>query len=176
MLTEPKVEERAEQPYMGIRASVPMDGIAAFIDESFPKVFAHVASNGASPAGAPFVRFNLIDMDGELEMETCIPVADPLAGSDPIFAGTLPGGSYATLIHTGPYEALIEANEALQRWAEERGLEFSMEETPQGDRFDGRVEVYLTDPSETDPEKLETEVAYLLAAPRVGFDPPGIEW
>jgi hypothetical protein len=39
-----------------------------------------------------------------------------------------------------------------------------MRETERGDEFDSRIEVYLTDPSsEPDPEKWETEVAYMLA-------------
>jgi hypothetical protein len=68
------------------------------------------------------------------------------------------------LTHVGHYDGLVEANEALQRWARTEGLAWAMEETDHGDRFGSRLEVYLTDPaSEPDPEKWETDVAYLLA-------------
>lgn len=143
-----------------------MDGLAAFLDESFPKVFAHLESRGVQPAGAPFVRFDVIDMDRGLEIETCIPVSEPVTGTDQVLTGVFPGGRYATLIHTGPYDGLVDANAALQRWADDQGLRFAMEETEAGDRFDARVEVYLTDPAkEPDPKRWQTEVAYLLVEP-----------
>jgi effector-binding domain-containing protein len=164
VLTDPKIVERDEQPYMGIRTSVTMQGISGFIDESFPEVFAYLEARGVQPTGAPLVRYNLIDMERQLEIEVGVPVADALPGDGRIFAAVLPAGRYGTLTHVGPYDGLIDANAALQRWAEEQGLVWAMSETEEGDRFESRVEVYLTDPgSEPDPEKWETEVAYLLA-------------
>jgi effector-binding domain-containing protein len=164
MLTEPKIEDRGEQAYVGVRASVPMQGIADFIDESYPELFAHLEAHGVQPAGAPFLRYNLIDMERQLEIETGVPVAAPVPGEGRVFTGALPAGRYATLTHIGPYDGLIDANEALQQWARDQGLEWAMSETDEGDRFESRFEVYVTDPGdEPNPEKWETEVVYLLA-------------
>lgn len=164
MLTEPRIVERSQQSYMGIRASVPMEGIAAFIDGSFPEVFARLEAEKVEPADAPFLRYNVIDMEGLLEIEVGVPVATALPDAGRVFAGVLPAGRYGSLTYTGPYEGLIDANEALQQWARDQGLEWAMRETDRGDAFDSRIEVYLTDPStEPDPEKWETEVTYLLA-------------
>jgi effector-binding domain-containing protein len=87
-----------------------------------------------------------------------------MQGTSPIFASVLPPGRYATLTHIGPYEGLIDANEALQQWASEKGLKWAMSETEEGDRFESRFEVFLHDPgTDPDPEKWRTEVNYLLA-------------
>lgn len=60
--------------------------------------------------------------------------------------------------------SLVASYAALQRWAQERGIEFDTWDTPQGSAWRGRAEHYLTDPSqEPDPAKLETDVAYLVA-------------
>lgn len=166
MITTPKIEDRKEQHYAGIRASVPMHGIAAFVDESFPEVFAHLEKQGVHPAGAPFLRYNLIDMEGELEIEAGVPVPAAVGEEGRVFAGVVPAGRYGTLTYTGDYEGLVDANEALQEWARTEGLGWAMTPTEHGDRFESRLEVYLTDPSsEPDPTKWETEVAYLLAEP-----------
>jgi effector-binding domain-containing protein len=103
-------------------------------------------------------------MERQLEIETGVPVADPVPGEGRVFMGVLPAGRYATLTHIGPYDDLIDANEALQQWAREQRLEWAMSETDEGDRFESRFEVYVTDPGdEPNPEKWETEVVYLLA-------------
>jgi effector-binding domain-containing protein len=141
-----------------------MEGIAGFIDGSFPEVFARLEAENVEPAGGPFLRYNVIDMEGLLEIEVGVPVERALPEAGRVFAGALPAGRYGTLTYTGPYEGLIDANEALQQWARDRGLNWAMRETERGDEFDSRIEVYLTDPSsEPDPEKWETEVAYMLA-------------
>jgi RNA polymerase sigma-70 factor (ECF subfamily) len=163
MATEPKIESRREQPYLGIRSSVPMEGIAGFIDESYPELFAYLRTLGVEAAGPPFLRYHVIDMDRLLDIETGVPVATSMPGAGRIAAGLVPSGRYVTLVHLGPYEGLIDANEVLQRWAAEQGLAFAMSETPDGDRFESRLEVYLTDPqAEPDVGKWATEVAYLL--------------
>ena len=58
MLTEPKIVERAEEPYVAIRRSVPMGRIGPFIEESLPRVHAHLAAQGTEPAGPPFLRLH----------------------------------------------------------------------------------------------------------------------
>ena len=70
---------------------------------------------------------------------------------------------YVVLRHIGDYEGLIDANAALQQWAQDHGLEFDMTGTPEGSAWGSRFEEYITDPSkEPDPAKWETDVAYLL--------------
>ena len=162
MSQEPKIEERAAQHYAGIQATVPMDGISAAVDEAFPALFGWLAGTGTAPAGAPFIRFLVIDMEALLQLEFGVPVAEPVAGTERIRPGILPGGRYVVLRHTGNYDGLIEANAALQQWAQDHGLEFDMKDTPEGSAWASRFEQYITDPSaEPDPARWETDVAYL---------------
>jgi len=160
---EPKIEERAAQHYAGIQATVPMGGISGAVDDAFPELFGWLAGTGTAPAGPPFIRYLVIDMEASLQLELGVPVAEPMPESGRIRPGTLPAGRYVVLRHVGPYDGLIDANAALQRWARERGLEFDMTDTPKGSAWGARFEEYITDPSgEPDPSKWETDVAYLL--------------
>ncbi len=164
MISEPRIVERREQRYVGIRGTVAMGEIGAFIEGSFPELFADLDAQGVEPTGPPFLRYNVIDMDAGLEIEVGVPVEAHIPDHGRVFAAVLPAGRYGTLTYTGEYAGLVDANEALQRWARDEGLEWAWSETDRGDRFESRLEVYLTDPAaEPDPEKWETEVAYLLA-------------
>ena len=163
MSQEPRIEERAARHYAGIQATVPMGGISAALDEAFPELFGWLARTGTAPAGPPFIRFLVIDMEALLRLELGVPVAAPVTGSGRIRAGVLPAGRYVVLRHTGHYDGLIDANAVLQQWAHDRGLEFDVRDTPEGSAWGSRFEEYITDPSgEPDPSKWETDVAYLL--------------
>ena len=162
MSPEPHITERAAQHYAGIPATVPMDGIGAAVDAAFPELFGWLAAQGIPPAGPPFIRYLVIDMPGELRLELGVPVAAPITASGRIQPGILPGGRYAVLRHTGPYDGLVASNAALQQWAAEHGIEFDASAAGEVSTWRGRAEHYLTDPSqEPDPAKWETDVAYL---------------
>jgi effector-binding domain-containing protein len=91
-------------------------------------------------------------------------VAAPIPDGEGLIAGVIPAGRYASVIHTGHYDGLVDANAALQVWAEREGLRWAVLETPVGDRWDARLEIYLTDPqAEPDPARWRTEITYLLA-------------
>jgi effector-binding domain-containing protein len=164
MSNEPQITERAAQHYAAIPVTVTMDGLSSAIDSGYSELFGWLASQGVPPAGPPLIRYLVIDMAGELQIELAVPVATPITASGRIQPGTLPGGRYAVLRHTGPYDGLAASNAALLRWAQEHGIEFDTWETAQGPAWRCRTEHYLTDPSqEPDPAKLETDVAILIA-------------
>ena len=64
------------------------------------EVFGWLADHGAKPSGPPFWKYNVIDMERHLEIEAGVAVEQPLPGDGRVLAGMLPGGSYATLVHT----------------------------------------------------------------------------
>ncbi len=162
MSHEPQIQARAAQHYAAIRQTVTMDGISGAVDEAFPELFGWLASHGMAAGGPPFIRYLVIDMAAELEIELAVPVGAPVAGSGRVRPGVLPQGRYAVLRHTGPYDGLIASNAALQRWAREHGVEFDTWDTARGSAWRSRAEHYLTDPSrEPDPAKWEVDVAYL---------------
>jgi DNA gyrase inhibitor GyrI len=162
MTQEPQVQERAAQPYAGIRTSVTMDGLSAAVDEGFPELFGWLADRAIEVASAPFIRYHVIDMQGELEIELGVP-ADVTAGDGGrIRPGVLPAGRYVVLRHVGPYDGLMAGNAALLDWAREHAVALDSWDTSRGTAWRGRVEHYLTNPAaEPDPAKWEVDIAFL---------------
>jgi effector-binding domain-containing protein len=164
VIGEPGIEERPERHYVAIREQVSMEGFGELLAPLWDEVFASLRARGVAPDGPPLIRYGVIDMARQLEIEVGAPVAEPMAADGRVVPGVLPAGRYARLTHTGDYSGLIAATAALQDWAEGRGMVFDQWTTPDGDAFGGRVEWYVTDPGdEPDPAKWETEVAYRLA-------------
>jgi hypothetical protein len=64
---EPVVADRNEQPYVGISGLVSMQRISEMADR-IPVLFGWLAERGIAPAGPPFLRYNVIDMERELEI------------------------------------------------------------------------------------------------------------
>jgi effector-binding domain-containing protein len=161
MITEPRLEQRDEQPYVAMRRQTPMQELGTLVP-LWDEVAAWLGTKGMAPAGAPFFRYLVIDMEALLEVEVGWPVASAVAGEGDIAAGVLPAGRYAVLVHTGPYDRLIEANAAMMAWGKEHNITWQTSEDWKG--WGARIESYETDPAEEpDPEKWRTELAILVA-------------
>jgi len=103
-------------------------------------------------------------MPGKMDIEMGWPLATSLSGSGRISAGVLPAGRYATVLYTGDYSGLMEANRVLVDWAKEQGVAWDRWDVENGDAFRSRYETYIRDPgNEPDAAKWETEVAMKLA-------------
>jgi effector-binding domain-containing protein len=166
MITEPKLEERTEQPYVALRTQATMHELGTVIPQLLGDVFAWLGQHGIPPAGAPFIRYLVINMAAQLDIEVGVPVASAVSGDGRVCAGVLPAGRYASLVYTGPYDGngLVEANAALLKWGTEQGLVWDTWAAENGDGFGARLESYRTDPQEEpDPTKWETEVAIRVA-------------
>jgi effector-binding domain-containing protein len=123
---------RAAQPYAGIRVRVTMDGLSGAMDEAFPELFGWLAAQDVPAAGPPFIRYLVVDMAAELQIELAVPVSADISGAERIQPGVLPAGRYVTLRHTGPYDGLSASNAALQQWARRQGITFDTWDTPGG--------------------------------------------
>src|SRR5580693_8214365 len=139
MLT-PVVAQRAAQPYVAIRAQVTMPTMDTILVPLGPRVFAWLRERDVPPAGPPFWKYNVIDMDRLLEVEVGVPVATPVDGDDRVLAGVLPAGRYVTLRHTGHPDGLIDVIASLQEWAKREGLAWDRADTPDGERWAARLE------------------------------------
>ncbi|HEY4388357.1 MAG TPA: GyrI-like domain-containing protein [Ktedonobacteraceae bacterium] len=162
--TEPKITEREAQHYVGIRTQISMQEMGSgVIPQLHQEVFAWMQKQSVFPAGAPFIRYYVINMAGLLDIEMGWPVANALSGNERIHAGVLPAGRYASLIYTG-IENGIAGNKVLVDWGAEKGLVWDRWDDANGDAFGSRFESFLTDPGdEPDLAKWETEVAIRLA-------------
>ena len=61
MSTTPEIVTRAEQPYAAIRARVTMAELGG-LGARFGEVFGWLGARGLAPTGAPFFKYNVIDM------------------------------------------------------------------------------------------------------------------
>ena len=103
-------------------------------------------------------------MAEQLDIELGWPVAAPVSDNERVSAGVIPAGHYASLVYTGPYDGLMDANRVLIEWARDQGLAWDRWHEEHGDAFRSRVEIYHTDPAEEpDPQKWQTEVMIKLA-------------
>lgn len=163
-LTEPKLEDRKEQGYMGIRTQVTMDEMSpGVIPQLIGEVFGWLEKHDVAPGGAPFMRFHVINMAANMDIEIGVPVASDQAGDDRVRPGVLPAGRYASLIYTGVTNGM-PANKALLDWGAEQGLVWDRWDVEEGDAFRSRFESFLTGPEDDpDPANWETEVAIRLA-------------
>src|SRR5690348_8066314 len=144
--TEPKLEHRDAQPYAAIRKQVTMQEIGAVLPPLIGEVFDFLQRQGLAPAGAPFFRYLVVDMDRQLDMEVGWPIASAVSGEGHISAGVLPAGRYAVLVHTGHPEELADATAALLAWGEDNGIRWQMSDDEK--MWGARLESYLTDPAE----------------------------
>ena len=163
MSDAPEIVTRAEQPYVAIRAQVTMAGLGAFAART-GEVFAWLGSRGLALAGAPFLKYNVIDMGRQLEVEAGVPIAAPADGDSKVISGIMPTGRYATVTHLGHPSELLGVTKALLDWAAAQGLTWDMSDGSDGDRWGSRLEFYLTDPrEEPDMSKWVTQLAFRLA-------------
>ncbi len=158
---EPRIDERPEQPTMGIRVRAPFKGMFAVVDKQFKTLNAWIKQQGIKPAGPPFLRYYVIDMSGEMDLEAGIPVTAPMPDDGPVRAGAIPAGRYASLVYSG---SGLQGNKALIEWARANHIAWDRWDDPRGDAFRSRYESYLTDPKiEPRKTKWQVEVAIKLA-------------
>jgi effector-binding domain-containing protein len=79
-------------------------------------------------------------------------------------AETLPGGRFVRAFFVGHPDGLEKATAELLQWAETQGLRWYMNDSPAGERWGCRLEIYHTDPLEQpDMNAWRTELAFRLA-------------
>jgi effector-binding domain-containing protein len=160
----PEITQRAAVPYAGISAWVTMEAVGSLADR-IPEIFGSLGARGIAPAGPPFFRYHVIDMERQLLVEAGVPVAASDVPDDgDVRGGTLPSGQFAVMTHTGAPETLVAATSTLLDWASARGLAFDVAQTDAGERWGCRLESYLTNPADQpDMHKWQTELAFRLA-------------
>ncbi|HTT04551.1 MAG TPA: GyrI-like domain-containing protein [Steroidobacteraceae bacterium] len=145
--------ELAAQSVLLIRRRVERSQLSATLGPLYGAIVTFAQRSGAAFAGQPFTRY-VESSHGLLTIEAGLPVTAPIAGSGEVEAGTLPGGRMATTTHPGPYDRLMDAYAALERWIEAQGLSIA------GPPW----EVYVTDPAGTpDPRDWRTDLFWPIA-------------
>ena len=119
-----------------IRERVPMTAIAKAMGEGFGEVARAAEETGAEIDGLPFAIYYELGPD-EVDLELGFPVLGQVEVGR-VHSVTLYGGRAACTVHTGPYEEVGSAYDALTRWVQLHG-----------ERVVGPPrEVYLNEPAE----------------------------
>ena len=121
MLTEPKIVEKPAQPYAAIVLDLTQPEISQKAPPLIADVIKWIEAHGAKHSGPPF--FNYVDFapGGRMMMHVGMPTKTVLKADAAMTTGTIPGGRYAVVTHTGPYHELHEANMALDTWVRRQG-------------------------------------------------------
>jgi effector-binding domain-containing protein len=154
IIAPPRVVQRPERVYLGIRVVTPFRGMLKVRDELLREVHAWIERSDAELIEHGFLRLHVIDMNGPMDIEVGYFTRRPCEGGGRIKPGSMPAGRYATLTYR---DHSLRANRTLIEWAGDNGVEFDRHESPEGDAFACRYEANLTDPKE-EPRKTRWDV------------------
>ena len=160
---EPRVEARKAQHYVAIPIKVSLQNW----DNAIPLVYEvmrWLEQHNIERAGVPFFRYWVVgDLSKDFVMEVGVPVPQAVQGDDRVKAGSIPAGTYATLLHHGNPYGINETHQKLKAWGEAQGLHIKSEHRDEQEVFSGVFDFYQTNPAEEpNPSRWTTEVAHLL--------------
>ncbi|MFI6519119.1 GyrI-like domain-containing protein [Spirillospora sp. NPDC050679] len=158
MAEQPRIVQRDTVHYAGIAARAPLTEWGE-VNALVPRLYQWLAERGVAPGGGPVYRYRVIGgMARPYDLDVGVPVAAPVTPDGRVFAGTIPAGKYAVVLHHGHPDQMEKTHTSLEEWASAAGVRFARE----GERWTARCESFLTDPGERpDPADWTTEIAYL---------------
>ena len=141
----------ASQPTLSIRLKTAAQDLPQVFGKGYGEIAEYLGELQEEPDGPPFAIYYNMDMQN-LDLEFGFPVSPNLKGRGGIHKSETPSGECASCFHVGPYSEVESAYNALFQWIKENGYEAT------GVTY----EVYLNDPDETPPDKLETQIFLLI--------------
>lgn len=162
-ISEPIVEYQIEKPYAAIvfeTSEVEWEETSALL----PVIVEWLDKKELKSNGIPLYRYWYSGDGAEpITLEVGVLVDRMSVGDERILISTIPGGSYLKAVHRGHPDNLPESYDELIKWAREENLEFDMRWESDYEIWNGRFEIFLTDPQiEPNPEKWEIEILLLL--------------
>ena len=146
-----KIKDRKEKKTLSVETTCAVKELPQVLGKSYGDIMAVMKKRKAFPAGAPFVIYRNSDMEA-LEIEIGFPIMTAVDGEGEVKSSVLPGGQCAISRHKGPYDSIDKTYNAITAFIKEKGRE------PTGVCY----EVYLNDPKKKKPEKLKTDVVFVL--------------
>jgi effector-binding domain-containing protein len=148
MAEDIEFKELPAQPVLSIHAKVPAAELPEFFGESFSKLFPYLASLDEVPVAPPFALYHGMPTEEGFDMEVCVPTGKVLVEAGEIKASELPGGTFASTVHLGPYDEVADTYGALMAWIGGRGY------APSGPSR----EIYVVGMGQAEPKDYVTEV------------------
>lgn len=153
MEREVTVRERSAALVVSKRFPVRLSEIGGALGMAFGEGYGHLGARRVEGDGPPFVIYHGMPMaDEPFDIEVCAPVAHPVDPPPGWQALELPAGTFVTLLHVGPYDAVASAYTTLTGWIGHHGLAVSG--PPR--------EVYLS-PPDTPPAQIRTIIEFPVA-------------
>ena len=145
---EPEIVTVGSTLSAAVRRVVPMDDLASFYDAAFRSLGETLGRQGVTPSGPAFGLYHGAPAE-TADVEAGFTTDRAIEPDGDVFAGSLPGGRVARLVHHGSYDGLGESWGRLHSWAVAQGLKPGS----------AMWEVYVTEPSpDMDPRDLRTEL------------------
>jgi len=139
------------QPSLSIRLKTTADDLAEVFTKGYSAIAGYLEECNAEPSGRPFAIYYNLDIR-DLDVEFGFPVCVSLSGTGNIHPSQTPSGKSVTCSHIGPYIDIEPSYYALTEWIKNYGYEAA------GIAY----EVYLNDPVNTEPDKLNTQIYELI--------------
>jgi effector-binding domain-containing protein len=153
MEREVKVGRRGATIVMSRRLPVRLSEIGTVLGSAFADVYGYLGAHGVEPVGPPFVIYHGIPAaDDPFDVEICAPVARATDAPTGWQVRELPAGTFATLLHVGPYDTVAAAYDTLAAWL--RAHDLTVTGPPR--------EVYLSE-GDTPPEQVKTIIEFPVA-------------
>jgi effector-binding domain-containing protein len=143
------VKEEPDELVASIRWQVAPDRLRTVIPEAFERLMVCVGPIGYGP-GMPGIVMHEMRPDEMADVQVFMPVAREFDPPEGVTVERLSGGTMAMTIHTGPYDQVGTAFEALAGWIDEHG-----------ERIVGPPrEYYLNDPFVVGMDHAQTEIEF----------------
>ena len=147
------LREREAALVISKRFPVRLSAIGDALGAAFGEVYGHLGAMQLEGDGPPFVIYHEVPVaDDPFDIEVCAPVARAVVPPAGWQAQQLPAGTFATLLHVGPYDTVAGTYDAVVAWIGDHDL--AVAGPPR--------EVYLS-PPDTPPEQIRTIIEFPAA-------------
>lgn len=152
MVYDVMIKEEPDEKVATIRRRITPDRIPQVIPDAFQRLMDAVGPAGYGE-GMPGIVMHEMRPAEVADVEVFMPVAEGFEPPAGIEVTTLPGGTMAATVHTGPYDESGPAYEALAEWIDEHGKQV----------VGPPREHYVNDPNVVGREQAETEIEFPVA-------------
>jgi effector-binding domain-containing protein len=146
---EISIEQVEPRTIASVRRRAAPEQLSTVVPAACGEVWDFVRARGIADPGR-LVALYRAGEDGRLDVEVGVEVAGPFTGDGEVSCSAIPGGAVATTVHIGPYDRLGAAHEAISEWCRRNHREWA--------GLNWEIYGHWDD----DPEKLRTDVFYLL--------------
>ena len=146
-----EIKDMKEKLALMIRKITSVQNMPSVLGVCYGEIIQYVKEIGAKEPIESFVIYHNMDMSN-LEIDVGFTVPEELPDKGHIKMSSIRAGKYATALHEGPYDTLVDTYNELAAFVKEKGLEVE----------DWVYEVYLNNPMDNPDEPPRTMIYFPL--------------